>query len=97
VCLLVGWRRQQAGDALVKFEEEGYEFGVGAVGLSAAAGLVGGVNGGAGFVTAFDAGINPSFAKKQCPRINFVPIKTHLVLKKLSLNANGKFSLFWLG
>jgi hypothetical protein len=40
------WRRQQAGDALVQIEQEGYAFGVGGVGLFAAAWLVGGVYGG---------------------------------------------------
>jgi hypothetical protein len=50
---------------------------------------------GLGFAV-FVAGISPGFAEKQCPRFNFVPIKTHLVLKKMSLNVNGKYSLFWL-
>ena len=45
-CFLDGWRRQQAGDALVQLEQEGYAFGVGGVGLFTAAGLVGGVYGG---------------------------------------------------
>ena len=45
-CLFDGWRRQQAGDALVQLEQEGDAFGVGGVGLFAAAGLVGGVYGG---------------------------------------------------
>jgi hypothetical protein len=45
----------------------------------------------------FVAGISPGFAEKQFPRFNFVPIKTHLVLKKLSLNVNGKYSLFLAG
>ena len=45
LCFLVGWRRQQAGDALVQLEQEGHAFGVGGVGLFAAAGLVGGVYG----------------------------------------------------
>jgi len=43
---LRSWRRQQASDALIKLEEEGDAFGVGGVGLFAAAGLVGGVYGG---------------------------------------------------
>ncbi len=45
-CFLSGWRRQQAGDALVQLEEEGHAFGVGGDGLFATAGLVGGVYGG---------------------------------------------------
>ncbi len=45
-CFLDIWRRQQAGDALVQIEQEGDAFGVGGVGLFAAAGLVGGVYGG---------------------------------------------------
>ena len=45
-CIFVCWRRQQSGDALVQLEEEGHAFGVGGVGLFAAAGLVGGVYGG---------------------------------------------------
>jgi hypothetical protein len=43
---LCSWRWQQAGDALVQIEQEGHAFGVGGVGLFAAAGLVGGVYGG---------------------------------------------------
>jgi hypothetical protein len=39
-------RRQQAGDSLVLLEQESDAFGVGGVGLFAAAGLVGGVYGG---------------------------------------------------
>ena len=39
-------QRQQAGDALVKVEEEGDAVGVGGVGFFATAGLVGGVYGG---------------------------------------------------
>jgi len=45
-CFLRGWREQQAGYALVQLEQEGDAFGVGGVGLFAAAGLVGGVYGG---------------------------------------------------
>jgi hypothetical protein len=45
-CFRVCWSRQQAGDALVQLEQEGDAFGVGGVGLFAAAGLVGGVYGG---------------------------------------------------
>ncbi len=45
-CFLDIWRKQQAGDALVQVEEEGHAFGVGGVGLFAAAGLIGGVYGG---------------------------------------------------
>ncbi len=43
---LGSWRGQQTGDALIKLEKEGHAFGVGGVGLFAAAGLVGGVYGG---------------------------------------------------
>ena len=43
---LGGWRRQQAGDALVQLEQKSHAFGVGGVGFFAAAGLVGGVYGG---------------------------------------------------
>lgn len=45
-CFLSSWPRQQAGDLLVQIEQEGHAFGVGGVGLFAAAGLVGGVYGG---------------------------------------------------
>jgi hypothetical protein len=37
---------------------------------------------------AFGVGV---FAEKQCPRFNFVPVKTHLTPMKLSLDVNGKF------
>ena len=47
---LGGWRRQQAADALVQIEQKGAAFGVGGVGFFAAAGLVGGVNGGVEFL-----------------------------------------------
>ena len=45
-CFLGDLRRQKASDALVQLEQEGHAFGVGGVGLFAAAGLVGGVYGG---------------------------------------------------
>lgn len=54
--------------------------GVGGVGLFPAAG--------------FAACVSPGFAEKQCPRFNFVPIKTHLTPMKVSLDVNGKFLFF---
>lgn len=45
-CFFDGWHWQQASDALVQLEQRGHAFGVGGVGLFAAAGLVGGVYGG---------------------------------------------------
>ena len=42
-CFLDGWRRQQAGDALIQLKQKRHAFGVGGVGFFAAAGQVGGV------------------------------------------------------
>ena len=55
-CFLDAWHGQQAGDALVQLEEEGDAFGVGCVGLFAAAGLVGGVYGGVEFLVGLEQG-----------------------------------------
>ena len=44
----------------------------------------------------FVAGISPGFAEKQCPRFNFVPVKTHLTPMKVSSDVNGKLYIFFI-
>jgi hypothetical protein len=50
------WRRQEAGDALIQFEEEDHALSIRGVGFFAAAGLVGGVYGGVEFLVGFEQG-----------------------------------------
>ncbi len=66
-----------AGDALVRLQQEYGALAVVCTGFFASADYVG--------------GISPALAEKQCPRFNFVPVKTHLTPMKVSLYVNGKF------